>query len=126
MSSNLMMLIKTLVIFLLLDFVYLNLASSHFNKLVKNIQGEKIKLKIVPTVLCYFSLIFGLYYFVLRNNKSKKEKIIDSSVLGFVIYSVYEFTNAAILKDWDTKSVIMDTIWGTTLYSLTTTILLHV
>ena len=42
MSFNLMMLIKTLVIFLLLDFVYLKLASSHFNNLVKNIQGEKL------------------------------------------------------------------------------------
>ena len=39
---------------------------------------------------------------------------------GPLIYGVFETTNAAIFKDWDLKSIIIDTTWGGILYALTT------
>jgi uncharacterized membrane protein len=40
--------------------------------------------------------------------------------VGFSIYGIYNFTSLAIYKDMDSSIGIIDTLWGTTLYTLTT------
>ena len=102
------------VIFVLIDYIYLSLVSGFFNKQIKLIQGSKIKLDMSSTILCYLFLTLGFYYFLIN----KKSTYIDAFLLGLVIYGVYETTNKAILKDWKWESVIIDTIWGGTLFFL--------
>ena len=97
--------------------IYLKTMSSHFKSLVKKIQGgTDMKFRILPAIPCYLFLVFGLQYFIIN----KKGSVLDSAILGWVIYGVYETTNAAIFKDWDLKSVVIDTSWGGILYALTT------
>ena len=72
-------------------------------------------------VICYILLIIGLNYFVLQNNSLKtKDKIKNAFILGIVIYGVYDSTNHAIFNKWDFKTLLIDTIWGGILLSLTT------
>mgnify|MGYP000867422932 CR=1 FL=1 len=104
------------IIMLLLDSIYLNLISGFFNQVVLRVQGSKIKLNILGAVLCYMFLIYGLNYFIISERKS----IYDAFVLGIIIYGVYETTNYAILKDWSFLAVIIDTLWGGILFTLTT------
>jgi uncharacterized membrane protein len=35
--------------------------------------------------------------------------------LGFVAYATYELTNAAVIRDWPTVLVPVDTLWGVAL-----------
>ena len=79
-------------IMIILDYFYLSTISSFFNKLVKNIQGKKIKLKLSGVIMCYVILLFGLNHFIISQNKSPYE----ASLLGLVIYGIYESTNYAI------------------------------
>ena len=102
------------VIMILIDSIYLKLVSSFFNKQVKLIQGTEIKLNIPSTILCYLFLTLGFYYFLIN----KKSTYMDAFLFGLVIYGVYETTNKAILKKWNWDSVIIDTIWGGTLFLL--------
>ena len=105
------------LIFVLIDSIYLKLMSSHFKNLVQKIQGgSEMEFRYIPAIFCYLFLVFGLQYFVINKNGS----VIDAAILGWVIYGVFETTNAAIFKDWDMKSIIIDTIWGGILYGLTT------
>ena len=106
------------IIFVLLDGIYLNLVKGYFNKQVKTIQGSDIQMNIVATVLVYVILTCGLNYFIIRQHKSVQE----AALLGFFVYAVYELTNLAIFKDWAIFSVIIDTLWGTVLFGLTTDI----
>ena len=46
--------------------------------------------------------------------------ILDAMILGWVIYGVYEGTNYGILKNWKMSTVIIDTLWGSVLFGLTT------
>jgi uncharacterized membrane protein len=101
-----------------IDYVYLNSISSHFKKLIKNIQDKPMKLDMLSSILCYISLVFSLYYFIIKDNKS----YIDAAILGFVIYSVFEFTNKALFTKWTWDTVIIDSIWGAILFYLTTVI----
>lgn len=104
------------LVFLFVDALYLTSTTNHFRTLVKNIQGTPLKLNIFSTILTYISLVFGLWYFIVR----EKRPISDAFLFGLAVYSVYEFTNKAIFNKWDWGTVIMDTIWGGILFSSTT------
>uniref|UniRef100_A0A6C0LFG0 DUF2177 family protein n=1 Tax=viral metagenome TaxID=1070528 RepID=A0A6C0LFG0_9ZZZZ len=112
------------LIFVIIDSIYLFSSKTYFQKQIFSVQKGPIQLRIVPTILCYIALIFGLWYFILREKKSW----IEAFLLGVVIYSVYETTNYATLKAWTAKTVIMDTVWGGILFALVTKIvqLLHI
>ena len=109
-------LILTALVLSVIDMAYLKLTGGHFNSLVKSIQGSKFSLQIVPAVLAYITLIFSLYYFIIRENR----KVIDAMLLGWSIYLVYDFTNKAIFDKWTWETVLLDGVWGGVLYGLTT------
>lgn len=106
------------IILLSLDFIYISANRSAFENQVIEIQRVALKLKIWPAIFCYFFLIFGLYYFILRTNRS----VFEAFLFGLVIYGVYETTNYAMLKKWKLNIAIMDTLWGGVLMALTTAI----
>ena len=104
------------IILFLIDMIWLKLyMTNHFQKLVKNIQGQDMTVKLVPAALAYLFLVIAFYYFIVLQNKS----YLDAFILGIVIYGVYEGTNFAIFKKWKWKTFILDTLWGGILYVLT-------
>mgnify|MGYP006134050691 CR=1 FL=1 len=112
-----------------LDCIYLYSIGDYFDNQIKLIQGSNLKLRYLGGIICYSFLILGLYYFI--NKKRKKYKnnmdmIKDATILGWVIYMVYESTNYAILKDWKIQTLLMDGLWGGILFGLTTYIYLLV
>ncbi len=108
----------TAIIFVILDGFYLNLIKGFFNKQIKTVQGSDIQINIAATGLVYIVLIYGLNYFIIRENKSVQE----AALLGFFTYAVYELTNLALFKNWSILTVIIDTLWGAVLFGLTTAI----
>jgi len=104
------------IVMLILDAIYLNTFSQFFNNVVMRIQGSKIKFNLIGAVLCYIILIGGLDYFII----SKKKSLMDAFLLGIVIYGVYETTTYAIFDKWSPMAVIIDTLWGGILFTLTT------
>lgn len=112
------------IIFVLVDSIYLFSSQNYFKKQIFSVQTSEIQLRVIPTILCYIALIFGLWFFILRVKRSWKEAFL----LGIVIYAVYETTNYATFKNWKLKTVFMDTIWGGILFALVTKItsLLHI
>lgn len=104
------------ILFVMIDSIYLNSISGYFNEQIQMIQGSPLILNFAATALSYIFLIFGLYYFILREKKSVK----DAFIFGLVIYMVYEATNKAIIKKWKWTTVLLDGVWGGILYALTT------
>ena len=109
-------LLLTLIVFLSLDFVFLYSMRSMFNKQIVAVQGSPVVFNVYAAALCYIALIFGIYYFIIREKKS----ILEAFLLGIVIYAVYETTTLAILKKWTYKTALIDTLWGGTLFALGT------
>jgi len=106
--------LKLSLIFSALDFVYLFSMSTKFQNMIKNIQGSDLQMNIIPTIVCYFFLIFLLYYFIVH----KRQTVLDAFLLGVGVYGVYETTNLAIFKKWEPMVGIIDTLWGGILFSL--------
>jgi uncharacterized membrane protein len=107
------------IVFVCLDFFYLNLMKGYFNNQIKAIQGTKIQINLLAVIICYIFLIFGLNYFIIKPKRS----VSDAFLLGLVIYGVYETTNWALFSKWQITSVIIDTLWGGILFALTTSII---
>ena len=114
--------LKVIAIFLVMDFVYLSLMTTHFKKLVRNIQNSELNLRLFPTAMVYIYILSAWYYFIYepKVHMTKKESVINSFVLGFLTYGIYDFTNMAIFDKWDLKTAIIDNIWGGVLFSVPT------
>jgi uncharacterized membrane protein len=104
------------IILLVIDYVYLHIISPYYKEMIFSIQKSEMKLQVLPALLCYALLIFGLNYFILKDNRS----LMDAFLFGIVIYGVYDFTNLALLKNYSWTLGIIDTLWGGLLIMLTT------
>ena len=104
------------IVFITIDFIYLNMMKDYFDNQIKKIQGTKIEMNFLGAALCYIFLIYGLNYFIIKPRKS----VNDAFLLGLVIYGVFETTNYALFKNWSIITVIMDTLWGGLLFASTT------
>ena len=105
------------LLFLVIDIIFIKLyMAKHFGKLINRVQGSKMETNMLGAVLSYTLLIFGLYYFVIRDRRP----LIDSFLFGFVMYGVYEATSYALLKNWTIDTMIKDSLWGGTICLLVT------
>jgi uncharacterized membrane protein len=104
------------LLFVFIDSTYLYSSKNYFQQQITSIQGTPIQLRIGSTILCYIALIFGLWVFILR----EKRPWTQAFLLGLVIYAVYETTNYATFTKWKWQTVVMDSLWGATLFALTT------
>ena len=104
------------IILLIIDMVYLNTISKIFHKQIFAVQHSPMTMNLYGAILAYILLILGISYFIIIPKKSP----IEAMILGLVIYGVYEGTNYGILKNWKMSTVIIDTLWGSVLFGLTT------
>ena len=101
---------------LTLDFMYIRFAGKMFAEQIASIQRVVMQVKPMGVIICYLFLVFGLYYFIIREKRSVQ----DAAILGLVIYAVYDSTNYALLKRWKPEIAIMDALWGAVLFATTT------
>lgn len=109
----------TAIVFLLVDFVYLNFLGGYFKNQIQKVQGTPLKVNYLGMALCYIFLIIGLYYFIIKPHRNVQ----DAFLFGLVIYGVYETTSYALLSKWSIFTVFIDTLWGGILFALTTFII---
>ncbi len=105
-------------VLLSLDAVYLSTTKNFYGNLVGKIQKSKMQTNMFAVVACYIVLLFGFYSLIIH----KRRTPLEAAILGFTIYGVFELTNYAIFKNWSIFAVILDTLWGTLLFYLTTII----
>ena len=118
MVSFISLILLTATTVLLLDGIFIYGIKDHFNKQIKVVQGTAIEPDFLAILLTYIAIISGLYYFIIKERKSAT----DAAFLGFSTYAIYELTTKSLFKNWMWKTVVMDTMWGATLYFLTTLI----
>jgi len=104
------------IVFVTIDFVYLNIIKNYFIKQIKSVQGSEPKINFLGVAICYIFLIIGINYFIIKPHKS----INEAFLLGIVIYGVYETTNYALFNNWSILTVVIDTLWGGILFAFTT------
>jgi len=107
---------------MILDIIFLWIISNKVSKLIFQIQGSRINLNIWSSLVVYVFICMQIYYFIFINNAS----LMYAFILGASTYGIYEFTNMSILKHWDYRMAIIDTLWGGVLYTSTTYIIRNI
>mgnify|MGYP000598136462 CR=1 FL=1 len=68
----------------------------------------------------YVFIPLGIQFFALSKNvKTRLDATFKASIYGLTLYTVYEFTNIALLKSWPLEMAIVDIIWGPILCGVT-------
>ena len=129
----------TSIIVLILDISWISLNVATYSSAVKKVQKAAANLRFEHAIIAYIIILFSILYvaipFTTQNAKVNKIDIssIESKLLqsficggavGFSIFGIYNFTSLAIYKDLDVSIAITDTIWGPTLYTLSSFIYL--
>lgn len=99
-----------------LDSVYFQFIQQAFSNQLLQVQGSPLSIKLIPAILCYVLLVFGLNYFII----SKKRSLYDAFLLGLVIYGVYDTTTYTLITKWSPYLALTDAIWGGILMAITT------
>jgi uncharacterized membrane protein len=111
------------VIVLALDSVFLYTIRDYFKDQIAIVQKSPMRLDMPGAILCYVLIIAGIYYFIARHISASSqisEHAQTAFILGVFVYGVYELASKALLRNWKWTTVAMDTIWGGTMFALST------
>jgi uncharacterized membrane protein len=89
--------------------------------LVRSVQGRKLSVHFPAALLSYAFVVLGFVGIVAPNvhaTTSSTRALAHGALVGFVIYGVFNSTNAAIFDNYNAKAAIFDTLWGTFLFSI--------
>jgi len=119
------------LLLIVIDSIWIYLNYNMYNKTVKDIQGSDIKVKIHYAIMAYLLMLFSLLYIAIPFTASNINKNDSNSIIllksilyggsvGLSIYGVYNLTIISIFAKYPLKALIIDSMWGTFLYSLMT------
>lgn len=104
------------ILFIVLDALFLTFRSKAFAQQIQDVQQSPLRLYTGAVIACYMLLVLGLNYFIIY----PRRPLWDAFFLGCLINGVFETTNYSIFKQWQFETVVVDTLWGGVLFSLTT------
>lgn len=78
-----------------------------------------IKMKPEAAFIAYMCMII-CYPIIISKFSTLKEQLTTAATIGFVIYGTYGFTLAAIYNKYPMNLAIIETLWGTTLFTIAT------
>jgi uncharacterized membrane protein len=119
--------IVILILFLVIDLpVILYFNKDMYQKQFNRINNGDIKSGThvwISGAIAYLLLALGIYFFVVKQELVEEKQdylkiFTKGSVLGLIIYGIYNGTNKATINEWGTEESIKDTIWGTILSGL--------
>ena len=103
-----------LVIFLLIDMVWLGLIAKN---LYKNMLGSFMTPNVnwVAAIIFYVIFTVGLAFFVINpaiQGAGLMHALLAGAIFGFVCYATYDLTNLATLNNWPVLITVIDLAWG--------------
>lgn len=113
------LLIKTIIFGFVMTVIDIPWISFVMSKLYKKVFN--IKLNKLAAGLAYLCMIIT-YPLIISNYDTLKEQIRVAAFIGLSIFGTYGFTLAAIYDKYPIENAVAETIWGITLYTLTTSI----
>jgi len=92
-----------------------------FENQVRLVQGSVMALDPLAAVLSYVILVSGVYIFLVAPRRT----LLEAFALGVFVYSTYELTSKSILRSWKWQTVLIDSLWGGSLFAITTFLVLR-
>ena len=111
------LLIQTIIFGIVMTLIDVPWISFVMSKLYKNV--FPIKLNYIGAIIAYLCMIIT-YPFIISKFDTLKERLEVALVIGLITFGTYGFTLAAIYDKYPLTTALAETIWGMTLFTLTT------
>lgn len=115
MKSILISYFLTLVVFLIVDMLWLGIiAKNLYQSYLGNFLSDSVNW--TAAIIFYFIYVVGISIFAIYpavNKDSVMNAILLGALFGFFTYATYDLTNLATLKGWPLPIVFIDIAWGT-------------
>ena len=100
-------LLKTAVMLLAIDTVYLLTGGIFVRRMLERIQARELDFRYMAAIPVYLAMAYMLL---------QTTSYTQAALYGLCIYTVFDMTNYAIFSGYDLKIAIMDMIWGALLF----------
>ena len=114
----------TLVVFLLVDLVWLTkIAPQFYRKEIGHLMAEKPNG--IAAIVFYLLFVVGMVVFVgypTYESGQWWQALLYGGAFGMFTYATYDLTNLATLKKWPVKLTLIDIAWGTFISGTTSVI----
>lgn len=126
--------IISLVLFIILDGIWISTNFNYYMTVLKKIQKEPFVLKIPPIIISYICLTIALYLylkFIIYEIKEQKNSnkylitILYGFLFGLAVYGTYSFTCCTYFKNYTYYDGFKDTLWGIILFCIIGLIFIH-
>jgi uncharacterized membrane protein len=114
-KNILFMYLLTLLVFFLIDMVWLGLVAKNF---YRRYLGDMLSPKVnwPAAILFYLLFIAGLLLFVIEPAQGRAlQALWKGAFFGLIAYATYDLTNLATLENWPLMVTVVDLVWGTVL-----------
>lgn len=122
-ARGLKLFVPTSLFFLMLDFIWLNVLAKDFYLRTMghllDVRDGQIQFNFAGAIGVYLVLIIGLFLFALPRANTLWEAGLWGALFGLVTYGTYDFTNHAVMRDWQAIINVVDIAWGMLLCGLT-------
>jgi uncharacterized membrane protein len=85
----------------------------------KKLNVFDINIRSDAAIVAYLCVIIS-YPLIISKFTTLKEQLIVAASIGFISYGIYAFTLAAIYNKYPMNLAIIETLWGTTLFTIAT------
>jgi uncharacterized membrane protein len=114
--------IKYLVVYIVVDMIWIFGAKRLHNTTVQDVQGSKLVVDPVAAGLYYLIAPLSYIYIIKPLSKTRKDLIKNSMMVGLLMYGTFDLTNKAIFKNYSWTYTLSDMAWG--MFSMTLTSLI--
>ena len=121
---------ETLAIILsvgILDGLWINANLPFYTAVYSGVQGSPLRPNLVGVVFAYVFIFTSFAFIVLPHIRASRGTFVDclreGGLVGLCTYGIYNFTNLAVFTGYSPVVAVVDTVWGTILYTVVAAIL---
>ena len=109
---------------LILDLVWIYaVMGPRYASMIPRVQGgAPMRTSALAAAGAYALMIAGLNIFVLHTDDNQQatpsRTALRGLLFGIILYGVYDLTCAAVLKDWEVGTALLDVAWGGFVFAL--------
>jgi uncharacterized membrane protein len=121
MMTNLISYAAALVVFVVIDMVWLGTMSGRF---YKPILGDLLLSQFNMAAAAAFYLLYPIGLVIFAINPALKgggvsTALLNGALFGFFTYATYDLTNQVTLRNWSSLLTTVDIVWGSFLGAVT-------
>lgn len=120
MSRYLALYLTTLIVLVVLDYLFLGVVAKGFMASeVGDMLGE---IKPVPAVLFYLLYVVGVLIFVSGSGTANwQNTLLYGALFGLFCYATFDLTSLALFKHWSWAVAVLDIGWGAVVTAVSST-----